>query len=109
MTQYTPGPWTLQQLETRRKGYDWATFAVRSPANVCLAIVGEVDRYQSERIPANARLIAKAPQMDRTLTAAPDLPDDWPNEDAVAAFAEAYTAWKKDARAILAEIEGGKL
>lgn len=60
-TRHTPTPWTLQAVETAHNGYsDWPTFAIRSPANVCLAIVGEVDRYQSERINANARLIVTA-------------------------------------------------
>jgi hypothetical protein len=63
-TQYTPGPWTLQELETHRNGYgDWKTFAVRSPANVCLAIVGAVDHYESERIPANALLMASVTEL----------------------------------------------
>lgn len=66
---YTPenhsaGPWTLQQLETEHHGYEnWPTYAVRSRKNVCLAIVGDVDRYESERIPANARLIAASPML----------------------------------------------
>lgn len=63
-TTHTEAPWTLQELETARNGYqDWRTFAIRSPANVCLAVVGDVDRYESERIPANARLMAAAPNM----------------------------------------------
>src|SRR3990167_4209826 len=44
--QHTPGKWTVQPIEIARHGYDWRTFAIRSPANVCLAVVGEVDRYE---------------------------------------------------------------
>jgi hypothetical protein len=70
-TGYTPGPWTLQDLGTPYGGYiDWQTFAVRSPANVCLAVVGTVDRYESERIPANARLMAAAPDLLEALDVA---------------------------------------
>jgi len=61
---HTPGPWTLQTIEERHNDYnDWQTFAVRCSRNHCLAVVGEVDRYESERIPANARLIASAPDL----------------------------------------------
>lgn len=67
MTQHTPGPWTIQRLETQRNGYDWQTFAIRSPQNVCLTVVGDVDRFESERIPANASLIAHAPAMREAL------------------------------------------
>ena len=62
-TTHTPGPWTVQGLETNRNGYDWPTFAVRSPENHCLAVVGEVDRATSEKNTANAHLIAAAPEM----------------------------------------------
>lgn len=64
MTQHTPGPWKVQRIETAHHGYaGWQTFAIRGPQNVCLATVGNMDRYESERIPANARLIAAAPEM----------------------------------------------
>jgi hypothetical protein len=70
-TKHTPGPWTLQELETHHNGYaDWHTFAVRSPANVCLAIVGTVDHHEPERIPANARLMAAAPDLLEALDVA---------------------------------------
>ena len=61
---HTPGPWTVQTLSESWHDYsDWKTFAVRSPRNVCLAVVGDVDRFESERIPANAQLISAAPDM----------------------------------------------
>jgi hypothetical protein len=61
---HTPGPWSIQQIHDAKNGYaDWQTFAIRGPENVCLAMVGEVDHYKSERIPHNARLIAAAPEL----------------------------------------------
>lgn len=64
MSQHTVGPWTVQQLESEHHGYTgWPVYAIRSKENICLAIVGDVDRYESERIPANARLIAAAPEL----------------------------------------------
>uniref|UniRef100_A0A6M3LFN2 Uncharacterized protein n=1 Tax=viral metagenome TaxID=1070528 RepID=A0A6M3LFN2_9ZZZZ len=60
---HTPAPWTLQQLETNRNGYDWPTFAIRSPQNCCLATVGTVDRYHADDNEANAHLMAAAPDM----------------------------------------------
>lgn len=74
-TKHTPGPWEIQQLETNRNGYDWPTFAVRSPQNVCLAVVGDVDRHHAEQHPANARLIAAAPDL---LAALIELRDSYP-------------------------------
>jgi hypothetical protein len=54
-----PGPWAVQELETSHHGYaGWHTYAVRSSQNVCLAVVGEVDRFEEERIEANANEIA---------------------------------------------------
>lgn len=62
--QHTKGPWTVQKVETAKHGYtDWDTYAVRSPQNVCVATVGDVDRFESERIPANVRLMAAAPEL----------------------------------------------
>jgi len=67
MTQHTPGPWTVQHLTKGlggHRGYaDWQVYVIRSRQNVALAEVGHIDRYESERIPANARLIAQAPAM----------------------------------------------
>ncbi|MDD3134914.1 MAG: hypothetical protein PHF64_00285 [Methanoregula sp.] len=34
----------------------------------------------------------------------PDLPDDWPSEDAVEAFGEAYRQWRDTADATLARL-----
>lgn len=63
MGTHTPGPWTKQTIETRRHGYDWETFAVRSPQNVCIASVGDVDRYHAKDNANNASLIAAAPDL----------------------------------------------
>jgi hypothetical protein len=56
----TPTPWTLQTLEHNHNGYTWPTFAVRSPENYCLAIVGDVERAAADQNEANARFIVTA-------------------------------------------------
>ena len=106
-TGHTPGPWTLQQLETRRGGYEWETFAVRSPANVCLATVGSVDRYQAERIPANARLIAAAPRMVAALRDALPVLEADEYLTMIAGGMEILPE-AEEVRAILREIDGGQ-
>jgi hypothetical protein len=65
----TPGPWIVQQVETARNGYDdWQTYTIRSsPANHCLAVVGEVDHATAPSNKANAALIAAAPDLLRAL------------------------------------------
>lgn len=61
---HTPGDWVVKTLETNHHGYDWPTFTIRSKTtNVCLAVVGEVDRYCSEQNEANAILMASAPKL----------------------------------------------
>jgi len=61
---HTPGPWTVQELERNRNGYQgWHTYCVRHASNVHLATIGHVDRYGCERNAANARLIAAAPDL----------------------------------------------
>jgi hypothetical protein len=60
----------VQKLEAEHHGYPWPTFTVRGPKNVCLAVVGDVDRFESERIPANARLMGAAPSLYRGCMAA---------------------------------------
>lgn len=58
----TPLQLTLQELETARNGYaDWATFALRdATTNVCIAVVGEVDHYDSSNNKARAETIVRA-------------------------------------------------
>jgi hypothetical protein len=60
---HTPGPWEIQSLGVTHNGYEWPTFAVRSPRNICLAVIGDVDRASAPDNTANARLIAAAPEM----------------------------------------------
>jgi hypothetical protein len=61
---YTKGKWTAKKLEQNHHDYDnWQTFTIRADDNVCLAVVGEVDRSHSEDNKANARLIAAAPEL----------------------------------------------
>ncbi len=57
----------------------------------------------SEQSYARARLIVAAQDIldrlgssTRTLIAAPELPDDWPGENAVEAFTAIYEQWMKD-------------
>lgn len=61
----TKGPWKLQHLTDDYHGLEgWSVYAIRSArSNVCLASVGTVDRYQSERIESNARLMTAAPDL----------------------------------------------
>lgn len=61
---HTRGPWAVQELDKGHNGYPgWNTFAIRSPQNVCLAVVGDVDRYHEGDHAANANLIALAPEL----------------------------------------------
>jgi hypothetical protein len=61
-------PYSLQLLEEGHNGYpDWKIYAIRSKENCCIAIVGEIDRYQSERIPDTAQLFAAAPELMEAL------------------------------------------
>lgn len=61
---HTKGPWELQTLDTAHNGYPgWKTFAIRSPQNVCLAVVGDVDHYHEPDHEANARLMQAAPDL----------------------------------------------
>lgn len=64
------GPWALQSLGTKFRGYDnWPTFAVRDAQNQCIAEVGHVDRGTVASNKANATLMASAPTMRIALTA----------------------------------------
>ena len=61
---HTHGPYKLQLIEEEHHGYKWKTYCIRSAkTNVCLSVVGAVDRYESERIPATALLMSKAPEL----------------------------------------------
>jgi len=63
-TKHTPGPWAVQGLGPVRPEYpDWNHYAIRSPENICLAVVHEVDRYGADRALPDARLIAAAPEL----------------------------------------------
>jgi len=63
-TTHTPGPWEIQDLGTKPGYPDWHTFAIRdSTSNVCLAVVGNLDRYFEKNNKDNARLIAAAPEL----------------------------------------------
>ena len=96
-TKHTTGPWHISD-----NGNDMRPEAIHGgPHNAILATTWSVVK-DAER-EANARLIAASPNLlgrldssHRTLTAAPDLPDDWPSEDAVEAFAEIYRRWTED-------------
>ncbi len=62
--------WTLQDLGATRAGYkNWHEYAIRdSKTNVCLAIVGNVDRYFEGDIQRQqAELMAKAPELANAL------------------------------------------
>ncbi len=62
------GGFEVQPLETSRhncKG--WDTFAIRAGNNICLAVVGEVDRYYEEEYGEIAKLFAAAPDLLKAL------------------------------------------
>lgn len=54
----------VQSLVKGWHGYeDWETFAVRSDSNLCLAVVGDVDRATADQNKANAHLFAASPDL----------------------------------------------
>jgi hypothetical protein len=54
-------PYILQELETKHHGYDgWETFTIRGKGNVCLAVVGQVDRIYDTRYRATAEFMVNA-------------------------------------------------
>jgi len=66
----TTGMWKLQKLEYHHNDYEnWKTFAIRSSQNVCLATVGEVDRYCESENEANAELIVTAVNQCKAINA----------------------------------------
>jgi len=79
MSEATPGPWAIQELADNWHGYDgWKTFCVRSPRNVHLATVGDVDRFHQDDHEANARLIAAAPDLLFVARLVAEGYNDWP-------------------------------
>ena len=60
----SPTPWTLQKIADNWHGYpNWSTYAVRSAGNICLAVVGEVDRASEDHNEANGTLMTAAPEL----------------------------------------------
>ena len=61
----SPGPWEKQLIATDYKGYEgWDVYAVRSRhGNLCLAVVGEVDRATDKVNSGNASLMVAAPEL----------------------------------------------
>ena len=66
---HTPGPWTIQQLEQGKNGYEsWNTYCIRdAKTNVHIATVGDVDRFFEDRNEKHAALIAAAPELLQAL------------------------------------------
>jgi hypothetical protein len=55
---------TVQTLNEGFHGYEnWNTYAVRCAHNVCLGVVGEVDRFHEGEHEQIARLFAAAPDL----------------------------------------------
>ena len=71
MSKHSAGPWVKQTVQADRKGYEgWDVYAVRSRGgNLCLAVVGEVDRATDTHNSANADIIAAAPELLESLEA----------------------------------------
>lgn len=69
---FVPGPYVVQPVSDDWQGYEnWKTFSVRhSTTNVCLAVVGEVDRYYEKDYEATANLLAAAPELYAAVDAA---------------------------------------
>lgn len=63
-------PFQIQQLHEQFHGYpDWPVYAVRDASNLCLAVVGAVDRATDQFNQGNATLFALAPEMAAALKA----------------------------------------
>lgn len=96
-TKHTPGPWRAELLEVGRRDYpDWNTFTIRAENNVCLAVVGEIDRYYEQDTAKNARLISAAPDLLEIVKELWDSPNDFP---------KTYAFWERVKKAI-AKAEG---
>ncbi len=107
-TQHTPGPWvTVRDNSVRLTiggvagGSARIVWSEHPDSGTDVAYV--LPHADGDNGNANARLIAAAPELadrlgssTRTLVAAPDIPDDWPSDDAIEAFHAAYGAWRED-------------
>lgn len=61
---HTPTPWTLHDLGPHPRYPDWHTYTIReTKTNVCLAVVGHVDRWPYKHNRANATLMVSAPEL----------------------------------------------
>lgn len=79
MTQHTPGPWTVQNLEPSTIGHDWVDGPNRRRIAVCSEIVGSgphgyCQLVDTDEIAANARLISAAPDLLDALKRMVDVP-----------------------------------
>lgn len=71
---WTPGPWKIQDLGEKPGYPDWHTYAIRdAKTNVCLAIVGNVDRYFEKTNEINAHLMNASPELADACQAIADL------------------------------------
>ena len=98
MVQHTPGPWSIT-----RDGF-YVVAGKEAPGHAARSICASCSPETWRR--ADALLIAAAPDLLAALRAVPELPSDWPSDDAVGAFAEAFRAWEEAARAALARASG---
>lgn len=69
MSSFTPGPWTVSNLEPNTIGHDWVDSQERRKIAVCYEIAGRAEdgayylRVETDEIAANARLISAAPDL----------------------------------------------
>ena len=91
MSQHTPGPWLMGEFRYNgpAKGVD---IGAADNSNVARAIHESEDRTSRETL-ANARLIAKAPEMLNLILRGSQVME------------ETHPGWVKTARALLREIE----
>jgi hypothetical protein len=63
------GKWIMQDADTKHNGYEgWDTYAIRdAKTNVCLALVGEIDRYHAQEYRDIAQAISAVPDMIEAL------------------------------------------
>ena len=86
------GPWKLQDLPSKPGYPNWTPYAIRDcKTNICIAIVGTVDRYfEGKQQLAHARLMKAAPDLLKNLQRCaqwiedsvgecPAIDDDWEN------------------------------
>ncbi len=66
ITKHTP--WKAVKLLGNWHGYsDWSTYTIRDSRNICLAVVGEVDRAACKDSGAVADILAAAPDLLKAL------------------------------------------